>query len=83
MVLADGIILLENDFPDEIMSSGSSEAVEELFKGYSLKQAQKILEEQYIRRALATTNGNRTRAAQLLEISHPSLLSKMKTYHID
>lgn len=83
MVLADGTILLENDFPAEIMASDSADGADELFKGHSLKQAQKILEKKYIKRALQATEGNRTRAAQLLEISHPSLLSKMKIYSID
>lgn len=83
MVLADGNILTENVFPAEIMASDDVKAEDELLKGYSLKQGQKILEQKYIRRALEATNGNRTHAAQLLEISHPSLLSKMKAYKID
>jgi two-component system response regulator AtoC len=83
MVLADGNILNENVFPAEIMASDDVKAEDELLKGYSLKQGQKILEQKYIRRALEATNGNRTHAAQLLEISHPSLLSKMKAYKID
>ena len=53
-----------------------------LFAGYSLKEAQKVLEKQFITRALQATNGNRTQAAHLLEISHPSLLSKIKAYNI-
>ena len=35
-----------------------------------------------ITRALEETRGNRTQAARLLEISHPSLLSKIKAYGI-
>jgi two-component system response regulator AtoC len=35
-----------------------------------------------IRQALEKTRGNRSQAARLLEISHPSLLSKIKAYHI-
>ena len=34
-------------------------------------------------KALKATDSNRTQAARLLEISHPSLLSKMKIYNID
>ena len=83
MVLADGPILSDSDFPAGMMSSNDSKSEDELFKGYSLKQGQKILEQKYIKRALKATNGNRTHAAQLLEISHPSLLSKMKAYKID
>jgi two-component system response regulator AtoC len=55
----------------------------QVFEGYSIKNAQKILEEDMITRALRKTKGNRTQAAKLLEISHPSLLSKMKMYKID
>jgi two-component system response regulator AtoC len=40
------------------------------------------MEEQMIRKALDRTNGNRTHAAKLLEISHPALLSKMKGFGI-
>jgi len=52
------------------------------FEGYSLKKAQKELEKSLIIKALSETRGNRTHAARLLEISHPSLLSKIKTYDI-
>jgi two-component system response regulator AtoC len=40
------------------------------------------LEKALIQKALSETNNNRTRAAKLLEISHPTLLSKMKAYGI-
>jgi len=56
---------------------------ENIFSGYSLKVAQKMVEETLIRKALNETGGNRTQASRLLEISHPSLLSKLKTYNID
>jgi two-component system response regulator AtoC len=52
------------------------------FNGYSLKNAQKVLEKKLITKALNETRGNRTQAARLLEISHPSLLSKIKAYDI-
>jgi two-component system response regulator AtoC len=41
------------------------------------------LEETFIRAALRQTRGNRTRAAELLEISHRALLYKLKDYGID
>jgi two-component system response regulator AtoC len=41
------------------------------------------LEETFIRAALRKTKGNRTRAAELLEISHRALLYKVKDYGID
>ena len=51
-------------------------------EGYSLKKMSRIMEEQLIRKALDKTQGNRTHAARLLEISHPALLSKMKGFGI-
>ena len=39
-----------------------------------------MLEAELIRRALEKTGGNRTRAAELLEISHRALLYKIKEY---
>jgi two-component system, NtrC family, response regulator AtoC len=41
-----------------------------------------MIEEELIRRALQSTNGNRTNAAKLLEISHRALLYKIKEYGV-
>ena len=41
------------------------------------------MEDDFIRRALRRTRGNRTRAAEILEISHRALLYKIKEYGID
>ena len=46
----------------------------------SLRKARARFERDWIRQALERTDGNRTRAAQLLEISHRSLLYKIKEY---
>ena len=51
--------------------------------GYSLKRAMRELEELYIKSALRRTGGNRTRAAEILEISQRALLYKIKEYGID
>jgi two-component system response regulator AtoC len=48
----------------------------------SIKKATRDLEQELIRRALGVTQGNRTNAAKLLEISHRALLYKMKEYGI-
>ena len=84
MVLSDSDLLKLENFP---IGLGAAEkplpAIEQIFEGYSLKNAQKVLEKEMITKALLSTEGNRTQAARLLEISHPSLLSKMKAYGID
>jgi two-component system response regulator AtoC len=48
----------------------------------SVKKTMRIVEEILIRRALQRTKGNRTRAAEVLEISHRALLYKIKDYLI-
>ena len=82
MVIADDSLLLPEHFPSEIIDNNGS-ASPEYFNGFSLKDAQKVMEEKLITRALEETGGNRTRAAKLLEISHPSLLTKIKAYNIN
>jgi two-component system response regulator AtoC len=46
----------------------------------SIKKAHEAVERELIARALETTGGNRTKAAELLEISHRALLYKIKDY---
>jgi len=82
MVVADEPLLLPEHFPVEIIDNNGS-ASSGLFNGFSLKDAQKVLERKFITRALEETGGNRTQAARLLEISHPSLLTKIKAYNIN
>jgi two-component system response regulator AtoC len=83
VVLAEETILVPENFPLDLGEIQEREKVEDVFDGHSLKAAQKILEKRLIIKALEATNGNRTKAARILEISHPSLLSKIKTYNIN
>jgi two-component system response regulator AtoC len=48
----------------------------------SIKRQTDALERTLIRRALEETRGNRTRAAQLLELSHRALLYKIREYNL-
>ncbi len=83
MVLAEEPVLTERNFPSDLGAmGGEDEESEKLIEGYSLKAAQRIIEKRLITKALVTTGGNRTKATQLLKISHPSLLSKIKAYDI-
>ena len=50
---------------------------------YSIKKSTARVEAELIRRALRKTGGNRTEASKILEISHRTLLYKLKDYHID
>jgi two-component system response regulator AtoC len=46
----------------------------------SVKRRTQALERELIARALEQTGGNRTRAAKLLEVSHRTLLYKLREY---
>ena len=83
VVLSEKKIILPEHLPETMGAKTGSRRIDDLFEGFSVKQAQKIMEKRLISRALDATGGNRTKASRLLEISHPSLLSKMKLYEID
>ena len=82
MVLCERTVLQVNDIDPRIREPADPVAAE-LDKGnYSIKKTTRIIEEILIRRALEKTRGNRTRAAELLEISHRALLYKIKEFGI-
>jgi two-component system response regulator AtoC len=83
VVLAEQDALLPEHLPGSVVTELENGHLDTLFEGFSLKEAQRSLEKKLIVKALTETGGNRTRAARLLEISHPSLLSKIKAYEID
>jgi two-component system, NtrC family, response regulator AtoC len=83
LVLAEGDITRES-LPDVIVTAGDTPGVNELPGGcLSLKVAVEAMERRSIAKALARAHGNRTQAARILEISHRSLLYKLKEYSID
>ena len=82
VVLSEDVLLTPEHFSPDFNQGSKKDPMHEIINGYSLKKAQKILEETLIIKALSETNGNRTQASRLLEISHPSLLSKIKAYNI-
>jgi two-component system response regulator AtoC len=92
VLLSDGSVLEVNGLPERVALGRSGGAAPGAFAvalpdvkalDYSLKRAMEVLEQQFIRAALRKTRGNRTRAAELLEISHRALLYKIKDYGID
>jgi two-component system, NtrC family, response regulator AtoC len=96
VLLSEAAVVLPESLPEKLWGPkagvsrvgepGGSEAAQlapRLFRDLSLKRASRELEEAFIRAALRKTHGNRTRAAELLEISHRALLYKVKEYGID
>ena len=83
LILSEGDSLSEDTFPSEVRGVLRGGASPSEFDGFSLKKARRIWERKLIMKALNETGSNRTKASRLLEISHPSLLSKIKDYGID
>lgn len=80
VILAEGNTIGLPDLPGNVVSPPTDPGAP---RGpLNLKQARRTAEIEVIRRALRETDGNRTHAARLLEISHRALLYKIKEYGI-
>ena len=82
MVLCDGDVIDAHDLPERLRDALDPVQVQLASGELSVKKTTAVIEEILIRRALQKTRGNRTRAAELLEISHRALLYKIKDYKI-
>jgi two-component system response regulator AtoC len=78
MIFSRGSTLDLEALPGEIRREDRSSQ-----EDFSLKKASARLEKEYIRKALTATEGNRTQAAKLLEISLRNLLYKIKDYQLE
>ena len=79
-ILTDKRIILPEHLPEPFGARPEHRRLDDLLGTYSLKQAKVIMERRLIQRAMEHTGGNKTKAAQLLELSYPALLSKLKEY---
>ena len=80
MVLADGERVELEGLPERLRNDESERPLPFLGDDLSIKKAVRAIEHELIRRSLEKTHGNRTKAAELLEISHRALLYKIKEY---
>jgi len=82
VILCDSGVLMPSHFSHLKTGTEGYQEVELDEKDMSLSRAVAKFERNWIIKALKATNGNRTKAAQLLNISHRTLLYKMKEYGI-
>lgn len=82
MIYAENGWIRPENLPEHIHGAESKVSVNMLADTFSIKEGKVLAERYLIEKALSRTNGNRTQAADLLEISYPSLLSKIKEYEI-
>lgn len=83
VILAEKKMILPENLPDQFGVPAQSRRLDDFFSGFSIKKAQKIMEKSLISRALDATGGNKSKAAELLEISYPALLQKIKSYSLE
>ena len=89
-VLEHALIYAENgwvgpeSFPAHLGQTGTvAGEVSILADIYSIKEGKILLEKYLIEKALQKTQGNKSQAADLLEMSYPSLLNKIKEYGLE
>ncbi len=80
VILCKGDTITCRDLPSNVLGEKTSLATNP--ENLSLRDARRKVETNLIRKALHATNGNRTHAARLLDISHRALLYKIKEYDI-
>jgi two-component system response regulator AtoC len=83
VLLAKDRWITPEELPPQITSDQSMPATVIPEGTLSIRKASKILERDLINRVLELTEGNRTQAAKILEISRPKLLAKIKEYQLE
>lgn len=80
VILAEGSCIEPENLPEHIRESHPKDVADFLAGISSIKEGKRLVEERLIRQALEETRGNKSQAARMLEISYPSLLSKIKEF---
>jgi two-component system response regulator AtoC len=85
LILSDGIAISADALPDAVRGANPlpSPPLPLDPSDLSVKRAQRALEADLIRRALDRTAGNRSKAAELLELSPRALLYKIREYGLE
>ena len=85
LVLSDDESIEAESLPEAVRAGAAPEPVPSRLDpdDLSVKRAQRVLEADLIRRALERTGGNRTRAAEMLELSPRALLYKIREYGLE
>ncbi|MBV5317006.1 MAG: sigma-54-dependent Fis family transcriptional regulator [Desulfobulbaceae bacterium] len=83
VILAEHHMIAPENLPKNLSGVFENRRLDDFLGTQSLKKAKVILEKRIISRVLADVKGNKSKAAAILEISYPSLLSKLKEYGIE
>jgi len=80
VLLAAGPLITPEELPQRLVRQTLHAEPLSFGDDLSIKKASRDLQRHLIAKALEATDGNRTQAARLLEISRPMLISKIKEY---
>jgi len=83
LLLSDGDVMDVDSLPEEIRSGPSREKVSVPSSGIDMETIMSDTEKAYLIKALAKTNGVKTEAAKLLNLTFRSFRHKLKKYGID
>jgi two-component system response regulator AtoC len=83
VILTDNELVQPENLPENLNNRRNDQSLNSLSGIFSIKDGRQVVERQLIQQALATTQGNKSKAAKILEISYPSLLNKIKQYEIE
>ncbi len=83
VLLAKGRWITPSDLPSAVTSDQHSPLSAAPEDTLSIKKASRRLERDLIQKALELTGGNRSKAAKILEVSRPMLISKIKAYKLE
>ncbi len=78
-ILCNDETIYPDDLPSDIQQKNNNNEPE--FTGTHLSLQE--IEKKYILSVLDSTNGNKSHAADILQISRPTLINKLKSYNID
>ncbi|PIE56633.1 MAG: hypothetical protein CSA34_03195 [Desulfobulbus propionicus] len=82
VIMAEKGVILPENLPKTLGGGHEGRRLDDILGGYSIKKARQVVERRLITRALEATGNNKKRASELLELSYPSLLSKIREYGI-
>ncbi len=83
VLLNSGKLISPKELPADIANNENTPSHSAANETLSIKKASKKLERDLIEKVLKLTEGNRSQAARILEISRPILISKIKKFELD
>ncbi len=84
VLLADGAMIQPGDLPPELRDGRATPGpTVEMDEDLSIKRRLAALERELIQRAIERTDGNRSQAARILDISYKALVYKIRDYGLE